>query len=137
MYLQCDRELVSATNRCSPQVAFRLTKDALSAYVETAVGARSYPQQKVSSFLLLANFNGIVYDSAMKFLTTLTTAIAFALLSSSVNAHPGHGVPEEQVGVWHYIMSAQHFLPIVTLALSLFVIALRKRRVSSPAKSVG
>ena len=58
----------------------------------------------------------------------------FALFSTFVNAHSGHGDPSDSSGIVHYLTSPIHVLPVLfaaVLATAIVVSAIRNRRLSA------
>jgi hydrogenase/urease accessory protein HupE len=60
-----------------------------------------------------------------------TIAIACTLFTmiSSVSAHEGHGNPEHQSGVMHYVVNPSHAIPVVLVCLVALMVVWFIRRV--------
>ncbi|APZ93556.1 hypothetical protein [Fuerstiella marisgermanici] len=61
-------------------------------------------------------------------LTYFLTCLALSM--PAVMAHPGHGNPAAQDGIWHYVTSPTHAGPVVALAIlvAMGIAYLQKRK---------
>ena len=62
----------------------------------------------------------------MKLYRTALMALTLTMLPSMAVAHPGHGRPEVEHSVLHYVVSPTHFLPPI-IAVGLLVLIVRWR----------
>lgn len=65
-------------------------------------------------------------------LRRLTGALAILVLMPSVFAHEGHGHPEHQQGIVHYVVNPSHLLPIAFGCAAMLTAAWAMRRMFRP-----
>jgi hypothetical protein len=73
----------------------------------------------------------LTFSSDQKMIRTVLIFIATLVLASTSFAHEGHGHPDHQSGVTHYIVNPSHAIPVlltVAAAITIGILIRRTRR---------